>query len=478
MKNSIVKIVIILLIIASMLGVIGFTYSYFSLEIEGNSKEVTVTTGNLKLQYIDNTELNLIDAVPGDYITKEILVKNIGTKSVSYNLKLNDLINTIDDFELSITLTCESYNSNNELKGKCPDIYRTIGYSETKASKTLKKNIEIDVGITHKYTVVIKFVNKDYSQDSNLNKKFSSVLSLEEYEVPKTVNCTYDGEMVQGTKFVKGQYTYSYKQEGDYAGINTINWKNIDEDGWGVQLSSKVSTDPVSGEICSYINGKPIVSMNDAYYLSQATSIDITGIDTRNVTNMHGMFYDSKATVITGLETIDTSKVTNMRSMFINSKASKLNLETFDTSKVTNMGNMFAGVNLTEPLNLSNFDTSNVTDMSSMFYLSAMKKMDISNFNTKNVTSMNGMFQSTTIDKLDLRNFDISNVTASNRMLGDTKINILNLSNLIISDDTVLVDIFANSTIKEIIVNNEETLNILKSTSNIPSNMKFTLKTS
>lgn len=477
MKNSIVKIVIILLIIASMLGVIGFTYSYFSLEIEGNSKEVTVTTGNLKLQYIDNTELNLIDAVPGDYITKEILVKNIGTKSVSYNLKLNDLINTIDDFELSITLTCESYNSNNELKEKCPDIYRTIGYSETKSSKTLKKNIEIYVGITHKYTVVIKFVNKDYSQDSNLNKKFSSVLSLEEYEVPKTVNCTYDGEMVQGTKFVKGQYTYSYKQEGDYAGINTINWKNIDEDGWGVQLSSKVSTDPVSGEICSYINGKPIVSMNDAYYLSQATSIDITGIDTRNVTNMHGMFYDSKATVITGLETIDTSKVTNMRSMFINSKASKLNLETFDTSKVTNMGNMFAGVNLTEPLNLSNFDTSNVTDMSSMFYLSAMKKMDISNFNTKNVTSMYGMFQSTNIDKLDLRNFDISNVTASNRMLGDTKINILNLSNLIISDDTVLVDIFANSTIKEIIVNNEETLNILKSTSNIPNNMKFTLKT-
>lgn len=477
MKNSIVKIVIILLIIASMLGVIGFTYSYFSLEIEGNSKEVTVTTGNLKLQYIDNTELNLIDAVPGDYITKEILVKNIGTKSVSYNLKLNDLINTIDDFELSITLTCESYNSNNELKGKCPDIYRTIGYSETKSSKTLKKNIEIDVGITHKYTVVIKFVNKDYSQDSNLNKKFSSVLSLEEYEVPKTVNCTYDGEMVQGTKFVKGQYTYSYKQEGDYAGINTINWKNIDEDGWGVQLSSKVSTDTVSGEICSYINGKPIVSMNDAYYLSQATSIDITEIDTRNVTNMHGMFYDSKATVITGLETIDTSKVTNMRSMFINSKASKLNLETFDTSKVTNMGNMFAGVNLTEPLNLSNFDTSNVTDMSSMFYLSAMKKMDISNFNTKNVTSMYGMFQSTNIDKLDLKNFDISNVTASNRMLGDTKINILNLSNLIISDDTVLVDIFANSTIKEIIVNNEETLNILKSTSNIPNNMKFTLKT-
>ena len=58
MKNSIVKIVIILLIIASMLGVIGFTYSYFSLEIEGNSKEVSVTTGNLKLQYISFFDKN------------------------------------------------------------------------------------------------------------------------------------------------------------------------------------------------------------------------------------------------------------------------------------------------------------------------------------------------------------------------------------------------------------------------------------
>ena len=283
--------------------------------------------------------------------------------------------------------------------------------------------------------------------------------------------------MVQGAKFVKGQYTYSYKQEGAYTGVNSIYWQDIDEDGWGVQLSSKVSTDPVSGEICSYINDKPIVSMNDAYYLSSATSIDLTGIDTRNVTNMHGLFYDSKATEIKGLETLDTSKVTNMRSMFLNSKVKKINLETFDTSNVTNMGNMFSGVSLTESLNLSNFDTSKVTDMSSMFYLTTIE-LDLSSFNTKSVTNMAGMFQSINADKLDLKNFDMSKVTTSNRMLGNTKINILNLSNLIISDDTVLANIFADSTIKETIVNNEETLNILKGTDKIPSDMKFTLKNS
>lgn len=133
------KIIIIILIISSFIGVIGLTYSYFSLEIEGTPKDIVMTTGNLRLKYNDGTELSLTNAVPGDIITKEIEVKNVGTKSAAYNLKLNNLINTIDNFELNITLTCESYNSNNELKGKCPDIYRTIGYSETKTSKTLKK---------------------------------------------------------------------------------------------------------------------------------------------------------------------------------------------------------------------------------------------------------------------------------------------------------------------------------------------------
>lgn len=471
------KIIIVILIISSFIGAIGLTYSYFSLEIEGTPKDIVMTTGDLRLKYIDGTELSLTNAVPGDSITKEIEVKNVGTKSTAYNLKLNNLINTIENFELNITLTCKSYNDNNELEGECPNIYRSINYNETEGTQILKKNIEIDVGITQKYTVIIKFENKDYTQNTNLNKKFSSILSVEGYEVPKTVNCTFDGEMVQGAKFVKGQYTYSYKQEGAYTGVNSIYWQDIDEDGWGVQLSSKVSTDPVSGEICSYINDKPIVSMNDAYYLSSATSIDLTGIDTRNVTNMHGLFYDSKATEIKGLETLDTSKVTNMRSMFLNSKVKKINLETFDTSNVTNMGNMFSGVSLTESLNLSNFDTSKVTDMSSMFYLTTIE-LDLSSFNTKSVTNMAGMFQSINADKLDLKNFDMSKVTTSNRMLGNTKINILNLSNLIISDDTVLANIFADSTIKETIVNNEETLNILKGTDKIPSDMKFTLKNS
>ena len=98
------KIIIVILIISSFIGAIGLTYSYFSLEIEGTPKDIVMTTGDLRLKYIDGTELSLTNAVPGDSITKEIEVKNVGTKSTAYNLKLNNLINTIENFELNIIM--------------------------------------------------------------------------------------------------------------------------------------------------------------------------------------------------------------------------------------------------------------------------------------------------------------------------------------------------------------------------------------
>ena len=52
--------------------------------------------------------------------------------------------------------------------------------------------------------------------------------------------CTYDGELVQGAEYVNGQYTYRYMQEG-----NDPDWKNIENDGWGVILTDKDSTNDV-----------------------------------------------------------------------------------------------------------------------------------------------------------------------------------------------------------------------------------------
>ena len=67
--------------------------------------------------------------------------------------------------------------------------------------------------------------------------------------------------MVQGAEYVNGQYTYRYMQEGDESESDLI-WKNIEEDGWGVQLTDKTSTEPVTSKLCTYINNKPVTSMS------------------------------------------------------------------------------------------------------------------------------------------------------------------------------------------------------------------------
>ncbi len=207
------------------------------------------------------------------------------------------------------------------------------------------------------------------------------------------LNCKFDGDLVQGTKYVNGQYTYRYMQQGAYTSSG-LAWENISNDGWGVQLTDKTSTDDVKTDLCTTINGKPIVSMRFMFANSKATKIDVSNFDTSKVTNMRAMFYGSAATTL-NLSNFDTSKVTTMRSMFYGSAATTLNLSNFDTSKVTTMRSMFYGSAATT-LNLSNFDTSKVTDMSYMFQNSKVKTIYASDkFVTSAVTNGKYMFSGT-----------------------------------------------------------------------------------
>ena len=227
--------------------------------------------------------------------------------------------------------------------------------------------------------------------------------------------CTYDGELVQGAEFVDGQYTYKYKERMEDDG-----WCSIDDDGWGVVLTDKNSTDPVTTELCSSINDKPIISMGWMFKNSKATTLDLSSFDTSNVTYMEGMFEGSKATT--------------------------LDLSSFDTSKVTSMYSMFRGSQATS-IDLSSFDTSNVRHMSFVFYYSQATTLDLSSFNTSKVTDMSYMFSNSQATNLDLSSFDISKVTDMTDMFNKSQATTLDLSSFDTSklNDYEMVDMFANS---------------------------------
>ena len=493
MKSNITKLSIITIISLFTLAVIGLSYAYFSTEITGEGKYVTLDTATLKLKYTDNTVLSLDNAIPGDFVTKTFTVENIGTKKVSYNIVWNNLINTINNYDLQLDMKCKSYkNYNTSSKvesGECSSFYKAVPYTETSISKDIKRNNEIDIGITHEYTITITFKNRSYLQNDNLNKSFSGKIDLEEYvdPSPEAVYCTFDGTLTQGAEYVNGQYTYAYKKEGGYASSG-LAWQNITSDGWGVQLTDKASTDSVTSKVCTYINNKPVVSMSYMFYKSQATTLDVSNFNTSNVTNMSYMFSDSQATTL-DVSNFDTSNVTNMSGMFSNSQATTLDVSNFNTSNVTNMSYMFMNSAVTT-LDVSNFDTSKVTTMGYMFYKSKATTLDVSNFNTSNVTNMSYMFsdsQATTLDvskfntskvtnmgsmfmssqatTIDVSNFDTSKVTNMGSMFIFSQATTLDVSKFDTSKVTTMGYMFANSKATTIDVSNFDTSKVTSMTS-------------
>ena len=134
------------------------------------------------------------------------------------------------------------------------------------------------------------------------------------------------------------------------------------------------------------------------------TSIDTTGWDTNNVTNMSYMFYGCRALTNLDVSKWNTSNVNDMSYMFAHCKSlpEETLLDIFnkwDTSNVTDMSGMFwngprcLSTSASLLSNLSNWDTSNVTNMAAMFQkCESLKTLDISNWDTSNVTNMSGMF--------------------------------------------------------------------------------------
>ena len=378
---------------------------------------------------------------PGASLTKEVSVKNTGTLEASYNLIWQELNNGITNDEMVMSATCERQNNSGTVEGTCE------GLSETAiGDNNIKKNITIESGITHKYVITITFKDTNAEQNYNQGKSFTGVLGVKEYNPNEVevLNCTFDGDMVQGAEYVNGQYTYRYKQKGSSSFSTKLSWANMNVDGWGVQLTDKASTNPVTSKICTYINNKPVVSMSTMFLYSNATSIDLSSFDTSDVTDMFDMFSKSKATVldvsnfdtskvtnmcgmfsgtdaleIKGLENFNTSNVTNMCTMFSSSQAKALNLSNFDTSNVRNMNSMFSDSLATEIKGLDKFNTSNVTDMEYMFYGSKLTTIDLSNFDTSNVTIMSYMFNASAATTIDLSSFNTNKVERMDHMFSN-----------------------------------------------------------
>lgn len=137
----------------------------------------------------------------------------------------------------------------------------------------------------------------------------------------------------------------------------------------------------------------------DKFICSNATNIDVSGLDTSNVQSMSYMFAKC-------------------------GKLQTVNLSNFNTSNLLNMASMFSScTSLTSITFGNNFDTSSVSQMNGMFSgCTSLTSLDLSSFTSDAITgtsATNNMFAScTSLTKIDFRNFDFTN--AHHSMFGSS----------------------------------------------------------
>ena len=426
----------------------------YSIELNGSSTNtLTVPTG----ETIVDVKVNNLNPVDTYYKLLYLKNTNITVKYYESTKDTDDVVTTYNKPNDSIT----SSNSN---------IIKLLITNNSTSSQ--------NIAFTMKGGYITNTI-----QDITTPSTYSEI-TLVETPSTNTYFCKTNDTLTQGLKYVNGQYTYAYKQRGNYAS-SVIAWNNINNNGWGVQLTDKASTDAVTSKLCTYINNKPITSVSYMFSNSQATTLDLSDFDTSKVTDMTSMFYrsqtellnlsnfdtskvtsmsgmfsDSQATTIKGLENFNTSNVTDMCDMFAGTKVRTLNLSKFDTSKVTNMSGMFADTSLTS-LNVSNFNTSKVTDMSCMFVGGKFTILDLSNFDTSNVDNMGGMFIDSQVKTLDLSNFDTSNVTEMWRMFDGAQATKIVLSSFNTSNVTNMYQMFSKSHVNNLDLSNFNTSKVI-----------------
>ena len=396
----------------------------YSIELNGSSTNtLSVPTG----ETIIDIKVNNLNPVDTYYKLLYLKNTNITVKYYESTKDTNDVVTTYNKPNDSIT----SSNSN------------TIKLLITNSS-TSSQNIALTMKggyITNTLEDII--IPSTYSE-----------ITLVETPSTNTYFCKTNDTLTQGLQYVNGQYTYAYKQRGNYASSG-IAWNNINNNGWGVQLTDKASTNAVTSKLCTYINNKPITSVSYMFSNSQATTLDLSNFDTSKVTDMTSMFYRSQ-TELLNLSSLDTSNVTSMSGMFSDSQTTTLDVSGFNTSKVTNMSDMFAGTKV-RTLNLSKFDTSKVTNMSGMFADTSLTSLNVSNFNTSKVTDMSCMFVGGKFTILDLSNFDTSNVTEMWRMFDGAQATKIVLSSFNTSNVTNMYQMFSKSHVNNLDLSNFNT---------------------
>ena len=165
-----------LVIVSLLVVVLSVSLAYFTTQIIGKGKDVSVTSANLQIVFTDSDgALTETDIEPGWSATKTFTIKNDTKTEYKYNIVIKDLLNTFVTegyLQYKITSTNNGYNMT-EFK----DIPKSIVATDT----ILAYSVVIPKGVTQSYTIEFKYANDEsVDQSEDMGKVLKGTLFITE----------------------------------------------------------------------------------------------------------------------------------------------------------------------------------------------------------------------------------------------------------------------------------------------------------
>ena len=166
-----------ILVVASLLVVVlSVTLAYFTAQIIGKGKDVSVSSADLKIIFTDSDgAISGSNIEPGWSDTKTFTIENKSNETYKYNIVIQDLVNTF------VTNGYLQYKITSTNGGYSTDSYVDVPKSGTATDTILVYSASIDVGVTQTYTVEFIYKNdEDVDQSDDMGKTLSGKLFITE----------------------------------------------------------------------------------------------------------------------------------------------------------------------------------------------------------------------------------------------------------------------------------------------------------
>ena len=173
-----------LVIVSLLVVVLSVSLAYFTAQIIGKGKDVSVSSADLKIIFTDSDgSISGSNIEPGKWnVTKTFTIENKSNETYKYNIVIQDLVNTFVTegyLQYKITSTNGGYNMTE---------FKDVPKSSVATDTILAYSASIDVGVTQSYTVEFIYKNDEsVDQSDDMGKTLSGQLFITEGTIDPAV---------------------------------------------------------------------------------------------------------------------------------------------------------------------------------------------------------------------------------------------------------------------------------------------------